>query len=303
MEQYENEHVSFTSFVQKFKLSDLQDAQDAYEALIDSTRLKTLRRQSLSTTYNTFKKHGLRRFWPNHLLKMERRETKTNFDITAVKTARIVQDASLKETSRAAGMLEDNSNGQDKLEYSVRPKRKMQQGESFQESRKQARAVGETSTWEIDEGAATVSSIRGTTPNSDHEQDLVAEPQLHFNPDSTRRITLTMARFDVGAAFRRLQEEAVPFINDVSLKVSVKKIYLMLSANSIWDTSERLPGMSADTHRSILSEIKPAVVRLSSKQTCLFLDLSYELATTCRVRSRALETDEEEDLLLLFLDL
>lgn len=127
MEQYENELVSFTSFVQKFKLSDLQDAQDAYEALIDSTWLKTLRRQFLNTTYNTFKKHRLRRFWPNYLLKMERRETKTNFDITAAKTARIVQDASLKETSRAAGLLEDNSNGQDKLEHSVRPKRKMQQ--------------------------------------------------------------------------------------------------------------------------------------------------------------------------------
>ncbi|KAH7054854.1 hypothetical protein BKA57DRAFT_501387 [Linnemannia elongata] len=180
----------------------------------------------------------------------------------------------------------------------------MQQGVSFKESRKQARAVGETSTWEIDEeDATTVSSIQGTTPNSDDEQGLAAVPQIHFNPDSTRRITLNIAGFDVGAAFRRLQEEAVPFINDESLKVSVKKVYLMLSANSIWDISERLPGMPADTHRSILSEIKPAVVRLSSKHTCLFLDLSYEFATTCRVRSRALETDEEEELLLLFLDL
>ncbi|KAG0275688.1 hypothetical protein BGZ96_003690 [Linnemannia gamsii] len=274
MEQHENEHVSFTSFVQKFELSDLQDAQDAYEALIDSTRLKTLRRQSLNTTYNTFKKHGLRRFWPNHLLKMERRETKTNFDITAAKTARIVQDASLKETSRAAGLLEDNSNGQDKLEHSVRPKRKMQQGGSFKESRKQARAVGETTTWEIDEeDAATVSSIQGTTPNSDDKQGLAAVPQPHFNPDSTRRVTLTMAGFDVGAAFRRLQEEAAPFINDESLKVSVKKVYMMLSANSIWDTSERLPGMPADTHRGILSEIKPAVVRLSKQFDVAFAEI------------------------------
>jgi hypothetical protein len=72
MEQYENEHVSFTFFVQKFNLSDLQDAQDAYDALIDSTRLKTLRRPSLKTTYDTFRKKSLRRFWSNHLLKMER---------------------------------------------------------------------------------------------------------------------------------------------------------------------------------------------------------------------------------------
>ncbi|KAG0273561.1 hypothetical protein BGZ96_004789, partial [Linnemannia gamsii] len=195
---------------------------------------------------------------------MERRETKTNFDITAAKTARIVQDASLKETSRAAGLLEDNSNGQDKQEYSVQPKRKMQQGGSFKESRKQAKAVGENSTWEIDEeDTITVSSIQGTTSNSDDEQRLAAVPQPHFNPDSTRRVSLTMAGYDVSAAFRRLQEEAVSFINDESLKVSVKKVYLMLSVNSIWDTSERLPGMPADTHRGILSEIKSAVVRLS----------------------------------------
>ncbi|KAF9138866.1 hypothetical protein BGX30_008628, partial [Mortierella sp. GBA39] len=44
----------------------------------------------------------------------------------------------------------------------------------------------------------------------------------------TRRTTLTMVRFDVGAAFRRLEEEAAPFINDESVKVLVKKLYLML---------------------------------------------------------------------------
>lgn len=109
-----------------------------------------------------------------------------------------------------------------------------------------------------------------------------------------------MAGFDIGAAFRRLQEEAVSFINDESLKVSVKKLYLMLSANSIWDTSERLPGMLTDTYRSILSEIRPAVIRLPTEETRLILDLSYELATTGRVRSRALETDQEEDVLQLF---
>lgn len=263
MEQCEKEHVSFASFVQKFKLSDLQDAQDTYEALIDSTQLKTLRRQSLNTAYNTFRKHSLRRFWSNHMLKMERRETKTNFDITAAKTARIVQDASLKETSRAAGLLADESNGQDNLECLARPKRKMQQGifayyskllfartfmlsfgdlhwcfdcmdlgGSFKESQKQARTVNNTSaSWEIDEDDTTINSVQGTTVNSDDDADdqgLAAVPQPHFNLDSVRRITLTMAGFDVGAAFRRLQEEAVSFINDESLKVSVKKLYLML---------------------------------------------------------------------------
>ncbi|KAG0362284.1 hypothetical protein BGZ54_008694, partial [Gamsiella multidivaricata] len=167
------------------------------------------------------------------MLKMERSETKINFDTTAAKTARIVQDAILKETSRAAGLLENESNSQDKLECSARPKRKMQQGGSFKESNKQVRTVDETSTsWEIDEDVTTISRIQGTTTNSEDDagaQGLAATPQPHFNLDSVRRITLTMARFDVGAAFRRLQEEAVPFINDESLKVSVKKLCLMFS--------------------------------------------------------------------------
>ncbi|KAI7815887.1 hypothetical protein BC939DRAFT_80468 [Gamsiella multidivaricata] len=192
---------------------------------------------SVDTAYNIFRKHSLRRFWSNHMLKMERSETKINFDTTAAKTARIVQDAILKETSRAAGLLENESNSQDKLECSARPKRKMQQGGSFKESNKQVRTVDETSTsWEIDEDVTTISRIQGTTTNSEDDagaQGLAATPQPHFNLDSVRRITLTMARFDVGAAFRRLQEEAVPFINDESLKVSVKKLCLMLSGNSI----------------------------------------------------------------------
>ncbi|KAF9347221.1 hypothetical protein BGX26_001280 [Mortierella sp. AD094] len=61
--------------------------------------------------------------------------------------------------------------------------------------------------------------------------------------------------------------------------------------------------MPTDTHRSILSEIKLTVIRLSTEETRLFLDLSYELAATGRVRSRALETEGEVDLLQLFQDL
>ncbi|KAG0370629.1 hypothetical protein BGX24_001966 [Mortierella sp. AD032] len=58
-----------------------------------------------------------------------------------------------------------------------------------------------------------------------------AVPQPHLNLDSARRIALIMAKFDVGAAFKYLQEKAVPFINDKNLKVSAKKVYLMLEAN------------------------------------------------------------------------
>ncbi|KAF9545311.1 hypothetical protein EC957_011065 [Mortierella hygrophila] len=306
MEQHDKEHVSFASFVEKFKLSDLTDALETYEALINSTNLKTWRQQSLSTAYRTFKNHSLQGFWSNRMLEIERRGTKTNFDIVATKTARIVQNASLDETLRAAGVLGSDSNDQYELECSVRSKRKMQQGGSFKEHKRKARAADETSTnTELIDGAATISSHQEATVSSDGgagDAGPATEPRPHFDLDSTRRITLTVAGFDVGAAFRRLQEEAAPFINNEGLKVSIKKLHLMLSANSIWDTSERLPGMPSDTHRNILSEIKPAVVRLSAEKSRLFLDFSYELAATGRVRSRALETEEEEDLLQLFQD-
>ncbi|KAG0221444.1 hypothetical protein BGW42_007723 [Actinomortierella wolfii] len=153
----------------------------------------------------------------------------------------------------------------------------------------------------------TVMSGNPATTSSSYLDDscmgLQTEPQPHFDLDLTRPIKLTLAGFDVGAAFRQLQEEATPFINNESLKVSIKNLHLMLSANSIWDTSGRLPGMSQDVHRSILSEIKPSVIRLSTDTTRLFLDLSYELAATGRVRSRALEKEDDEDLLHLFQDL
>ncbi|KAG0267989.1 hypothetical protein BGZ95_002669 [Linnemannia exigua] len=226
---------------------------------------------------------------------MERRETKTNLVITAAKTARIVQDVSLKETSRAARSLEEDSNVQDKLEHG-----------SLKESKKQAKVIRETSaSREIDQDVFTrnIQGITSDSPDDAGDQGIVTVPHPHFNLDSVRVVMLTMTGFDVGAAFRRLQEEAVPFVNDESLKVSVKKLYLMMSADSIWDTTERLPGMSADAHRSILSEIKPKVIRFSTEEICLFLDLSHELATTGRVRSRALETDHEDDLLQLFQDL
>ncbi|KAF9346476.1 hypothetical protein BGX34_003863, partial [Mortierella sp. NVP85] len=62
------------------------------------------------TAYISFKKHNLYSFWLNRTLEKERFDTKTNFDIATTKTARIVQNASLQETSRAAGLVESSSN-------------------------------------------------------------------------------------------------------------------------------------------------------------------------------------------------
>ncbi|KAF8942098.1 hypothetical protein BGZ47_006820 [Haplosporangium gracile] len=110
MVQQEIEHVSFTSFVEKFKLSHLSRAVGAYEVLIKSTQLKALRRRELSASFKTFKEHSLRSYWLNYKLSSERAVIKINLDIAATKTARIVQDASVGETLKAAELSESSSN-------------------------------------------------------------------------------------------------------------------------------------------------------------------------------------------------
>ncbi|KAF9163363.1 hypothetical protein DFQ26_002683 [Actinomortierella ambigua] len=104
--------------------------------------------------------------------------------------------------------------------------------ESSTENKKKTRAEDEASTSRVfADDATTICNPQERTDKSDGEDDstsLEARLQPHFSLDSARRIKLTLAGFDVGAAFRLLQEEAVPFVNDDTLKVSIKKLYLML---------------------------------------------------------------------------
>ncbi|KAF9967076.1 hypothetical protein BGZ73_000711 [Actinomortierella ambigua] len=306
MEKNDEEHVSFASFVEKFKLTDQQNAQMTFEALISSSQLKAWRQQSLKKAYDTFKKHNMRGFWSHRMLEIERRETKTYFDMTATKTARIVQNASLNETSKAAALSDDNHDQGDQ-KCLAQSKRKMKQGTSSKSVNKRAKACDETSTNKLlDDDLTTIGNPCESTVDSGDGSEIpraVTEPRPQFDLQSARRVNLVLDGFDVGAAFRLLQEEAAPFINNEDHKISIKKLHLMLTANSIWDTSERLPGMSVETHRRILSQIKPALIRLPAEKIRLILDLSHELSTTDRVRSRALETEEDEDLLHLFKDL
>ncbi|KAF9916846.1 hypothetical protein FBU30_001139 [Linnemannia zychae] len=115
MEQHNEEHVSFTSFVHKFDLSGFPDALSPYETLINSTEFKTWCQKSLNAAHHTFKHHSLHGFWSSCLLEIEQRETKTIFNIVTTKTA-IVQNESLGETSKIAGLLGGGGNSQDMLE-------------------------------------------------------------------------------------------------------------------------------------------------------------------------------------------
>lgn len=53
------------------------------------------------------------------------------------------------------------------------------------------------------------------------------ELKLHFDV-LVRPVALTLAGFDIGAAFRQLQKRAVAFVNDENYKVSIKNMHLML---------------------------------------------------------------------------
>ncbi|KAF9999636.1 hypothetical protein BGZ65_005038, partial [Modicella reniformis] len=102
MEHESSESVSFTSFVEKFWFVDLEDAKAVYETLINSSRLRLGRQRKLQATYQLFLRNKLQSFWSSHLLKMEKRETKTNLRIAVTKSARVVQTASVREIANTA---------------------------------------------------------------------------------------------------------------------------------------------------------------------------------------------------------
>ncbi len=82
----------------------------------------------------------------------------------------------------------------------------------------------------IEHGVAALSSPQERTADDVGDPSPTGEPQPHLKLDLARHITLTIAGFDVGGVFRRLQEDAAPLINDESVEVSINKLYLILYA-------------------------------------------------------------------------
>ncbi|KAF9292066.1 hypothetical protein BGZ74_000282 [Mortierella antarctica] len=123
MEQEKSsENVSFALFVQEFGFVDLEDAKAAYETLISSSRLRGDRRRTLLVTHEVFMRNMLQSFWLSHLLKMEKRETKTSLEIAVTKSARVVQTASVKEIANTAKLLEDGGGDQDESASALKSK-------------------------------------------------------------------------------------------------------------------------------------------------------------------------------------
>jgi hypothetical protein len=126
IEQEISDSVSFALFVQKFGFMDLEDAKSVYEKLIGASFLRVERRRALLAKYNGFLRNNLQSFWSSHLLKMEKRETKTNLEIAVTKSARVVQTASVREIAITAKLLEDGGGDQYESVCGLKSKRKIE---------------------------------------------------------------------------------------------------------------------------------------------------------------------------------
>ncbi|KAG0002502.1 hypothetical protein BGZ65_002584 [Modicella reniformis] len=179
----------------------------------------------------------------------------------------------------------------DELEQSVGLKRTIQQGSEGKKRKPNAAREPSGSGQQTDNdcGADVDAGTRASDlPASTNRSNTIPATQVYFDPDKARPITLILAGCDIGPSFKLLQREAAPFVNDKIIKVSISnKLHLLMS---IWDVSIVLPGMTRTTHQDILTE----------DDVRLCLDLSYELVLTGRVRSRALEREQQDDILLLF---
>ena len=72
------------------------------------------------------------------------------------------------------------------------------------------------------------------------------------------------------------------------------------AANYIWMLSTPLPGLTREAHNEIACSLRGDAQPLSERSLTLCSEFSSELAETGRIRPRLLDTEEEEDLLLLY---
>ncbi|KAI1292367.1 hypothetical protein EDD11_008794, partial [Mortierella claussenii] len=93
------EHVSYTNFVEEFDLKDRAHSQLLYSNLIEASDIKLSRRKKLRNQYTSFSKHKFDNFWAARTLELERSKTCAHSAITAARTARLAQTASVYESS------------------------------------------------------------------------------------------------------------------------------------------------------------------------------------------------------------
>ncbi|KAF9080235.1 hypothetical protein BGX23_002473, partial [Mortierella sp. AD031] len=340
MEQEKSsESVSFALFVQEFGFVDLEDAKASYETLISSSRLRGDRRRALLATYEIFMRNKLRSFWSSHLLKMEKRETKTNLEIAVTKSARVVQTASAREIANTSKLLEDASGDQDESACALKSKRKLED-DPLKENKRQERMPrskgndGGTSvsrmTRDVDgdaDNATVVSEVPlscfdlGQVASAQEQEGLpqlkkkrqqhrqqqqqqqgqgnLMHRQVFFDPTTIIASQLAIDGIDIGTSFRVLQEEAAPVVNDVKKMLTLDQLPRFLAANHIWDATHQLPGMSDDDHDAVQSALCVPVVRLSDQLVLFCRSLVHDLTSKGYICSRDIKSRDQDALLVL----
>ncbi|KAF9154058.1 hypothetical protein DFQ26_000358 [Actinomortierella ambigua] len=294
-ENSENDsNVSFVSFVQWFGFMNLEDAKAAYEKLISSPRLRVERRRQLLAMHEVFMRNKLESFWPTHLLKMERRKTKTSLEIAVTKSARVVQTASVSEIADTAKLLENGADDQDESACALEPKRKLEVADidTFKETTAAAEGDdGQTAPNGI--SSASVASRALATPSTANTTTVAGEEKMVFDPNAAEAIMLAIAGVEVGTAFRKLQREAALVVNDRNKKLTFERLPMFMACNYILHLDSELPGVDEDDMDKIRDSLHVSLMSVSNETALLHCALDEELAKNGWVRSKECEPEEE----------
>ncbi|KAF9900351.1 hypothetical protein EC991_007455 [Linnemannia zychae] len=325
--------ASFALFVEHFEFVDLEDAKAAYETLIKSSRLRGDRRRVLQVKYETFLRNKLRPFWASHLLNVEKRETRINLQIAVTKSARVVQTSSAREIAATAKSLEC-SGDQNVSAHVLKSKRKIKDG-LFKENRNKRQETmpkskendvdasismrmrnGDSDTDDatllsevplscFDLGRVSSAQERRSLPQKKRKQQQQGEEilmycQVFFDLTTIATSQLMVEGIDIGAAFRLLQEEAAPVVNDVERMLTLDRLPHFLAANHTWDATYQLPGIPEDDHDAIQASLCFPVVRLPDQLVLFCRSLLRDLTSKGYIRSRDTRSREEDAFLVLF---
>ncbi|KAK3846561.1 MAG: hypothetical protein J3R72DRAFT_486817 [Linnemannia gamsii] len=127
-----------------------------------------------------------------------------------------------------------------------------------------------------------------------------SETAVLFDVNTARPISTIIMGRQLCEPFKQLQIQAAATVNDLKEKVSFANFPFFMAANYIWMSSTPLPGLTREAPNAITRSVRGDAHPLSESLLTFCSEFSSELAETGRVQARSLDTEEEEDLMLLY---
>lgn len=103
------EHVSFQTFVRKFRINSKDEAVSQYRRLLSSPRLKKTRLERLSVAFTDFMKGRLDSFWLSWENEQANHEFNFSCETTVKKTAILAHHASLAVSEQGFSAVQASS--------------------------------------------------------------------------------------------------------------------------------------------------------------------------------------------------